>query len=43
MVNFYVTVDRSRLHIANESSHYGGSINSYNNFLTRFSPEYLEK
>lgn len=33
---YYTTVDKHRLHIADENSHYGGSINSYNNFLTRF-------
>lgn len=33
---FYTTVDKNRLHIADENSHFGGSINSYNNFLTRF-------
>lgn len=33
---FYATVDRHQLHIADDRSQYGGKINSYNNFLTRF-------
>lgn len=32
---FYTTVDNHRLQIADENSHYGGDINSYNNCLTR--------
>lgn len=32
----YACVDRGRLHIANQNSEYGTSINSYNNFMTQF-------
>lgn len=38
MINndYYTTIDKNKLHIADESSCYGGNIHSYNHFLTRF-------
>lgn len=33
---YYNTVDKHRLHVADEASNYGGSINSYNNFISSF-------
>jgi len=38
---FYTTRDLGRLHIADEHSRYGGSVNVYNNFITKFFAQLL--
>ncbi len=45
MINntFYTTVDKNRLQIADENSYYGGSLNSYNNFLSRLFAKVFRK
>lgn len=39
--NFYTTKDLGRLHIADEHSRYGGSVNLYNNFITKLITQLL--
>lgn len=38
---FYTTKDQGRLHIADEHSRYGGSVNIYNNLITKFFTQLL--